>query len=428
MSNYLAIAGVTEVLRYMIQSAVEGVSPGVKFYLDRPDVTSKKTGTWVNIYLFQVTHNSSLRNMDLPGRRADGSVVQTPVAALDLHYLISFSGGDSVEDMEREIEAQKLYGATVALLNGQPIMGSDLFESLVDGEDEAIASLIAGSGLARQIESVRITPTHLNLEELSKLWSVFFQTPYTLSTAYQCSVVLVESEIVPQPSLPVRTHAVRGVPFAQPEITVVRDEDGGQITPESTLLIEGSGLRGENVTLLLGNLEIPLPTEDVGSRTIRVDLSDGALVNADDLRAGPVAVRLLYRVEMEPGEAESARYAWASNSMLVSVHPVVDSSSFEDDPEDGPVVSVDISPPVANGQRVSLLLNEFEASGPVPPRAYMMPASSLSDADDPVATLVFPVGGVVDGTYLLRVQIDGVDSLLETGGDEKYNNPRITIG
>ena len=426
MSNYLAIAGVTEVLRYMVQSAVEGVSPGVKFYLDRPDVTSKKTGTWVNIYLFQVTHNSSLRNMDLPERRSDGSVMQTPVAALDLHYLISFSGGDSVEDMEREIEAQKLYGATVALLNGQPIMGSDLFEALTGAEDEAIAGLIAGSGLARQIESVRITPTHLNLEELSKLWSVFFQTPYTLSTAYQCSVVLMESEITPQPSLPVRTHAVRGVPFAQPEITSIQDEDGGEITPESTLLIEGSGLRGENVTLLLGSLEIPLPTEDVGNRTIRVDLSDGGLVDADELRAGAVSVKLIYKVEMVPGEEQSARFAWTSNPVLVPVHPIVESVAEENHPEEGAVLNIQVSPRVAPGQRVSLMLNEFEASDPVP-HSYLLPRLSPEDSD-PTDTLIFPVSGVEDGTYLLRVQIDGVESLLGVDGSGKYNDLTIVIG
>ena len=42
----------------------------------------------------------------------------------------------------------------------------------------------------------------MNLEELSKLWSVFFQTPYALSIAYQASVVLIEPDLEPIDAAP----------------------------------------------------------------------------------------------------------------------------------------------------------------------------------------------------------------------------------
>ena len=36
----------------------------------------------MNVYLYQVTPNAAFRNVDLPTRRADGTLVKQPVAAL----------------------------------------------------------------------------------------------------------------------------------------------------------------------------------------------------------------------------------------------------------------------------------------------------------------------------------------------------------
>src|SRR5690606_16023724 len=69
------------------------------------------------------------------------------------------------------------------------------------------------SNLADAVEQIKFTPLTLSLEELSKLWSVFFQAPYALSVAYQGTVVLIESEESPHSPLPVlrRGEEDRGV-------------------------------------------------------------------------------------------------------------------------------------------------------------------------------------------------------------------------
>ena len=73
-----------------------------------------------------------------------------------------------------------------------------------------------GSNLADAVERVKFTQSPLSLEELSKLWSVFFQAPYALSVAYQATVVLIDGEENPSPALPVLTRGLsdRGVHIA----------------------------------------------------------------------------------------------------------------------------------------------------------------------------------------------------------------------
>ena len=68
------------------------------------------------------------------------------------------------------------------------------------------------------MERVKFTPTALSLEEFSKLWSVFFQVEYSLSAAYQASLVLIQSDETPQSALPVQSRNVYVQPFRWPRI------------------------------------------------------------------------------------------------------------------------------------------------------------------------------------------------------------------
>jgi hypothetical protein len=74
-------------------------------------------------------------------------------------------------------------------MHTQPLLTPDVIRSTV-----ANNSYLSASNLAEQVELVKFGPLNLSLEELSKLWSVFFQVPYTLSMAYFASVVLIEAE------------------------------------------------------------------------------------------------------------------------------------------------------------------------------------------------------------------------------------------
>jgi hypothetical protein len=117
MSNYLAIATVTGALYEILSGPVTTAVPGAVVRFRRPDRTSGQEGTpHVNVYLYQVTPNAAFRNVDLPTRRSDGTLVKQPVAALDLHYLFTFHGSDD------QLEPQLMLGAVAVTLQTQPVI------------------------------------------------------------------------------------------------------------------------------------------------------------------------------------------------------------------------------------------------------------------------------------------------------------------
>jgi hypothetical protein len=202
MSNFLAIATVTATLGRVLQGAVGADVPGALVTAVRPDgPNSGVPDTGVNLFLYQVTPNAQWRNQDLPTRRADGTVAQRPQAALDLHYLLSFYGA------EVELEPQRLLGSALRTLHARPLLDRAAVVNAI-----AANAFLAGSDLADAVESVRFTPMSLNLEELSKLWSVFFQTTYVLSVAYRASVVLLTADAQPLLAQPVAARVVQARP------------------------------------------------------------------------------------------------------------------------------------------------------------------------------------------------------------------------
>src|SRR5215813_4304466 len=95
VSNFLAIATVTEVLKQMLDVAMSKAIAGasataVRPVAGAPGAAAGLPNPGVNVFLYQVTPNAAWRNMDLPNRRGDGSLSSRPRAALDLHYLLTF--------------------------------------------------------------------------------------------------------------------------------------------------------------------------------------------------------------------------------------------------------------------------------------------------------------------------------------------------
>lgn len=201
MSNHMAIATVTAALSRLLQARVGAEVPGALTTTVRPDGAGGVPDTGVNIFLYQVTPNPHLIQNDLPTRRTEGGLVQRPQIAIDLHYLLSFYGA------EAELEPQRLLGGTLLALHVQPFLTRQDIVNTVNAE-----GYLSGSDLAEQVEQVKFSPLSLNLEEMSKLWSVFFQTPYVLSVAYQASAVLITSDQRPVPSQPVLEPVIQAVP------------------------------------------------------------------------------------------------------------------------------------------------------------------------------------------------------------------------
>ncbi|MEU3304599.1 Pvc16 family protein [Streptomyces sp. NPDC006678] len=222
MSNALAFATVTQALALLIES---NLSPemdiAVKVETRRPPAEPPTEPT-INVFLYQVTPNPSMRHTDLPTRAADGTLVKRPAAPLDLHYLISAYGE------EAELVGQRLIGCVVRTLHEIPVLPRELIELAAE------RPYLAGSDLAQSPQKVRFTPTVMDVDETSKLWGMLHQTPYSLSVAYQASLVLIEGREKPVPAKPVETRTVRVLPFGTPGAPVPPGTDNPGADEPST--------------------------------------------------------------------------------------------------------------------------------------------------------------------------------------------------
>jgi hypothetical protein len=208
MSNALAIATVTQALALLIEN---NLSPemdiAVKVETRKPPAEPPVEPT-INVFLYQVTPNPSMRHTDLPTRASDGTLLKRPVAALDLHFLISAYGE------EAELVGQRLIGCVVRTLHEIPVMPAELIELAAE------RPYLAGSDLVDSPQRLRFTPTVMDIDETSKLWGMLHQTPYALSVAYQASLVLIEGRERPVPAKQVDRRTVTVLPFAAPEAPV----------------------------------------------------------------------------------------------------------------------------------------------------------------------------------------------------------------
>ena len=425
MSNYLAIATVTATLRRNLQAAIDVDVPGATVGTGRPAATENGVPeNGVNVFLYQVTPNSGWRNADLPTRDPQGSLIMRPQVALDLHYLMSFYGD------EPKLEPQRLLGSVARTLQAHPVLTREMIQ---DTLEDPLFNFLAGSDLADSVESVKFTPSVLSLEELSKLWSVFPQASYVLSVAYQGTVVLIEGQAEPQEALPVRTRNVYAVPFLQPTIERIMSREGDgpilgdqPILARHTLVLMGKRLRGEVTRIRVGGVEME-PEEATDAR-ISVQLPS-------DLRPGAHGAQVAHYARIgtpstpHPG-AESNVAAFVLSPKITASVSNLQGSGEEPRSAD---IRVGFDPEVGKSQRVILMLNEYRPPPDRPARAYSftVPHRTASDPDensDESSLIRLHVSGIVPGTYLVRVQVDGAKSPLRFNTDlGHYDSPQVTI-
>ena len=117
----------------------------------------------------------------------------------------------------------------------------------------AARAFLTGSNLAADVELVKFTQLPLTLEELSKLWSVFFQTQYVLSVAYQGTVVLIETDDSFMTPLPVRLRNLYVETFREPDVeaVVAASGDDEPIVAQSKIRVRGRRLKGDTTLLTI---------------------------------------------------------------------------------------------------------------------------------------------------------------------------------
>jgi hypothetical protein len=187
MSNYLTIAVITAAIQEIVQAAVQDVVPGATVKVGPPRAVTPGEKE-VNIYLYQVSTNAELRNDDLPERAAGGALVRKPRVALRLHYMIAFGG-------EEHLATEVMLGRVVSVFHAMPgLTGAEL--ARIVGATGSHASL-QGSDLPAQEEPVKLIAEYLTLEEMSKLWTIYFQLAHRPSLQYIVTPVLIDADLTP---------------------------------------------------------------------------------------------------------------------------------------------------------------------------------------------------------------------------------------
>ena len=351
MSNTLAIATVTATFQRILQQALNNASVGG---VSGADVKMVRPGTpgnagltrGVTLYLYQVTPNAAGRNADLPTRGADGKLVQRPRVALELHYLLSFFGDDGT------LEPQRMAGIVLATMHARPVLTPDAIRDTVS--DLTFSQVLNGSDLADAIELVRFTPISFTLEELSKVWSVFFQTAHTLSIAYQASVVFVETDDRPKAVLPVRDRRFFTGSVRQPVLTALQPQI---LTDAEKLTLIGRALLSDVTRVRFGELA-PVAPDQVADDRIEVGIPSG-------LRAGLGTVSVVHEEVMVTNKGETKTVPIASNVAAFMLVPrvVLDPLAPPISVKQGAALPLKVSPKVGPGQSITLLLGDTIVPG-----------------------------------------------------------------
>lgn len=418
MSNAFALAAVTAALRQLLRQALTapgldaalGVAPEVSVLPpDRVNPTGGADPERLNLFLRAVTPNPGWSNRDLPARDAAGARRGSPPLALDLHYLLSAYSATNYG-------AEILLGLGMQVLHETPVLSRPwLRNTLVAGPPpDGLPTVLATTGLPEQLEQVRIAPAPLSTEESSKIWNAL-QTHYRPTAAYIATVVLVESTRATRAAPPVRSRTVTVVPWSGLRLdrAEVADDPAAPIVAGATLRLIGAGLRAHGLRVELGGVDLTDHVAERTATTLDVALPDPLPAG---LRAGLLAARV---VQPLVGAA-----AFASNSVGVLLRPRLGPPTFA-----AGVVTVPFAPPVGRAQAVALLIDR---RGPPTPGArgfaFRAPlGNGAGPGVDEVPTIAFPVTGVPAGEWLVRVQVDGAESLLSVDAEGRYDGPFVAI-
>jgi hypothetical protein len=388
MSDSSAIAAVTAALRVLLER-------GLKDYVAAGGITTKpldkardgnEDKNQVNLFMYQVTLNAGMRNMDLPRLVKPGETGSPPLP-LVLHYLLTVYGK---KDDYPDPESHVLLGNAMRVLHDHPVLGpAEIREAFKDND------------LYKQIERVRIVPQSISLDDLTKLWTAS-QGHFRTSVAYVVSVILIDSLSSTRTPLPVLTIGKddRGItaipelipPF--PEISkVVLPGDRPSAMLGDEIILIGHALNGATIAVrlrnyLLGEREQPLSRNE-NSGSLKFTLQDLSM----EWPAG------LYSVSVAIGEGTQKVI---TNELPFSLAPEIttslDTLNLIRNGKGDVAITIQCKPHIRPEQRASLLLNEREH--------LSQPHPSITD------TLVFNIKEAPVGRFYSRLRVDGVDSLI----------------
>jgi hypothetical protein len=406
MSDSVAIAAITARLHALLDRELKNDFDDITVTVRPLDRARENVeGHQVNLFLYHTLPNAAWRNMDVPWRVKPGERGQMPLA-LDLYYLLTAYGPnddeiDTSTNSNRLLGAHRLLGHAMSLLHDNTIFDADAINAILPAQDQLDHPY-------DQVEHVRINPQPLSVEDISKLWAGF-QVEYRLSVAYQVGVVLIESGRPVDAALPVlrRGSEDRGgyvLPSLSPilyELQMPHRKPGAELG--DTLTILGDQLDSGDLTVRFSHplLAVPLERAPLPGGTameMQVKLPDAG-DDPETPSKWPAGFYTLSLVVQHPGLP-----AWTTNGLPFALSPQVANVNPATAAQgDLPLtLTMTCTPQIRSEQRAVLLFGRRE-----------IPAQTVTTPSDPTAptTLTFSVDEAEPGEYVLRLRVDGVDSI-----------------
>lgn len=434
MSTALAISGVTAVLQFYLNNVygtAVGFSSPVTVSCKAPDQVkigaagSADVENQVNLFLHQVTHNAAWRNADLPSTGSNGSTrLKNPPLALNLHYLLTAYGSD-------DWQAEALLGYALMMLHEAPMLTrNDVSSALktLTGPPQVyplnpLSPYLAGTGLADQIEMIKIMPETLGREEMAWLWTAL-KADYRPTFPFQVSVVLMQPSLPATQALPVLRASFAPQPMQTARISGVQyAAHQSAALPGDPVMVTGANLYGATRVSItnqrFGVQLLPAVTQALGD-------SVAFTLPTELMQPFPAGV---YELAVQFLDSTGTVVQQTTNSIPFAVSPMIPTQTATTaavPPTSLIAVTVTgISPQVYEGQSVSLALSTTAVpvvSKSAQAQPFTGKVSSLTFQFDP---------GLPTAVNLLgRLQVDGVTSQVQVTWSPfppTFSGPWVTL-
>ena len=390
MSNSLAIAAVTATLQNLIYQALrDELTSGKVTTLPLDKARENVEHNQINLFLYHTQPNLAWCNRHPAGQLRRGESSKSPLG-IDLFYLITVYG-----ERDNGVQSHQLLGKVMSLFHDLGRITPEMIETATNEE-------LRESNLHQQIEKIHIIPLALSFEEMSQIWQGF-HVPSRPSIAYQVSVILLDSLLSLTLPLPVLAlgngESVVGQKDFYPSVQAMElPNRQPSLQLGDTLTLRGNNLEQSGIRIKLChrkyNQIIELePLEQKTPQMLQVKLPAPDEETLDNWLIGLYTLSLIIP-EAEQGERESNDNPFNLAPRIVALNPK--------ETRAGDLrLHLVCSPPLHRRQKAILLLGDRS----FPTRKRSTPDQTAT------TTLTCRIKSAVPGEYIVRLRVDGVDSL-----------------
>ena len=404
MADYNAIAGVTITLTNLLNDRMlYGLSPSQITSVPPDMYPSNVSGPWLNLYLYQVTENGSLKNQEIPGVGYPSDYGHPPLS-LNLHYIITVHGTRPESEPGADLEAQRVLGDAMRVLHDFSIIRPDLLQIKNNP-----GTPVLDQSLRYEYERVKITLKPMSIEEFAKIWTAFPQSNFRRSVAYEVSVIQIESAAARSYVRPVAQRSISLIVTARPEVMSVYRTPLSPLDPindprarvTDSITIEGSNFTSSQTSVKIGAAD-PTVVVPVSDTKIEVNVPNDVL-----LQPGPQPVQVLTLPQWDnitgPPDNTAPQpdnvHSQESNAGVFTLVPTISGVT-----QQGGILTITGDRLYNNGLKTFIFIFNNSVNISIPVQQTDPPTQTP-------ASIQAQLPGLQAGTYTVRVQVNGALNL-----------------